>query len=150
MFHKHYFHKQMYPPQSGRRGFHPIPGLGRSPGEGTGCLENSMDSIDHEVTKGQTRSHFHFTSFTHQTLVDDSPRVPCVSTRLMNRGTDGFTPDNLLKKTLAQQIPLENIVSPSGTEGKFFGVQYDEDNVSFWEQRLGRFSCSLLLKTEVF
>ena len=37
-----------------------IPGLGRSPGEGKGyplqCfgLENSMDSIVHEVTKSQT------------------------------------------------------------------------------------------------
>ena len=38
-----------------------IPGLGRSPGEGKGNrlqysgLENSMDSIVHEVTKSRTR-----------------------------------------------------------------------------------------------
>ena len=37
-----------------------IPGLGTSPGEGKGyplqyfCLENSMDSITHEVAKSQT------------------------------------------------------------------------------------------------
>ena len=43
-----------------------IPGLGRSPGEGIGhplqCsgLENSMDSIDHGVTKSRTQlSNFH-------------------------------------------------------------------------------------------
>ena len=45
-----------------------IPGLGRSPGEGKGCplqysvLENSMDSIDHGITKSRTQlSDFHFT-----------------------------------------------------------------------------------------
>ena len=44
-----------------------IPGLGRSPGEGKGYplqysgLENSMDCIDHGVTKSRTRlSNFHF------------------------------------------------------------------------------------------
>ena len=44
-----------------------IPGLGTSPGEGKGYplqysgLENSMDCIDHGVTKSQTRlSKFHF------------------------------------------------------------------------------------------
>ena len=46
-----------------------IPGLGRSPGEGKGyplqysCLENSMDSIVHGITKSQTGLsdfHFHF------------------------------------------------------------------------------------------
>ena len=44
-----------------------IPGLGRSTGEGKGYplqysgLENSMDCIDHGVTKSQTRlSDFHF------------------------------------------------------------------------------------------
>ena len=43
-----------------------IPGLGRSPGEGKGyplqysCLENSMDSIVHGITKSRTRlSNFH-------------------------------------------------------------------------------------------
>ena len=46
-----------------------IPGLGRSPGEGKGFplqysgLENSMNCIDHGVTKSQTQlSDFHFTS----------------------------------------------------------------------------------------
>ena len=46
-----------------------IPGLGRSPGEGKGYplqysgLENSMDSVDHVVTKSQTGlSSFHFHS----------------------------------------------------------------------------------------
>ena len=46
-----------------------IPGLGRSPGEGSGYplryagLENSMDCIVHGITKSQTRlSKFHFTS----------------------------------------------------------------------------------------
>ena len=46
----------------------PIPGLGRSPGEGKGYsleypgLENSMDCIVHGVTKNQTwLSDFHFT-----------------------------------------------------------------------------------------
>ena len=47
----------------------PIPGLGRSPGEGKGYplqysgLENSMDSMVHGVTKSQTwltDFHFHF------------------------------------------------------------------------------------------
>ena len=45
-----------------------IPGLGSSPGEGKGYplqysgLENSMDCIDHGVTKSWTRlSDFHFT-----------------------------------------------------------------------------------------
>ena len=45
-----------------------IPGLGGSPGEGKGYphqysgLENSMDSIVHEITKSQTQlSDFHFT-----------------------------------------------------------------------------------------
>ena len=45
-----------------------IPGLGRSPGEGTGYplqysgLENAMDCIDHGVAKSQTRlNDFHFT-----------------------------------------------------------------------------------------
>ena len=44
-----------------------IPGSGRSPGEGNGYplqysgLENSMDCIDHGVTKSQTRlRNFHF------------------------------------------------------------------------------------------
>ena len=44
-----------------------VPGLGRSPGEGKGSplqysgLENSVDSIVHEVTKSWTRlSDFHF------------------------------------------------------------------------------------------
>ena len=44
-----------------------IPGLGRSPGEVNGYslqysgLENSMDCIAHEVSKGRTRlSDFHF------------------------------------------------------------------------------------------
>ena len=46
-----------------------IPGLGKSLGEGKGYplqysgLENSMDCIDHGVTKSQTRLndfHFHF------------------------------------------------------------------------------------------
>ena len=44
-----------------------IPGLGRPPGEGKGYplqysgLENSMDCIDHGVTKSQTRlRNFHF------------------------------------------------------------------------------------------
>ena len=46
-----------------------IPGLGRSPGEGSGypfqysCLENSMDCIVHGVAKSRTRLsdfHFHF------------------------------------------------------------------------------------------
>ena len=44
-----------------------IPGLGRSPGEGTGYplqysgLENSMDCLVHGVTKSRTRlSDFHF------------------------------------------------------------------------------------------
>ena len=46
-----------------------IPGLGRSPGEGKGCLlqysglENSIDYIVHGVTMSWTRlSDFHFTS----------------------------------------------------------------------------------------
>ena len=46
-----------------------IPGLGRSPGEGKGYslqysgLENSMDCIEHQVAKSQTRlNDFHFTS----------------------------------------------------------------------------------------
>ena len=46
-----------------------IPGLGRSPGEGTGNLhqysglENSMDYIVHGVAKSRTQlSKFHFTS----------------------------------------------------------------------------------------
>ena len=46
----------------------PIPGLGRSPGEGKGYplqysgLENSMDCIVHGVAKSQTQlSNFHFT-----------------------------------------------------------------------------------------
>jgi len=46
-----------------------FPGLGRSPGEGKGYplqyfgLENSMDCIDHGVTKNQTQlSDLHFTS----------------------------------------------------------------------------------------
>ena len=46
-----------------------IPGLGRSPGEGKGyplqysSLENSLDCIDHGVTKSQTRlSDFQFAS----------------------------------------------------------------------------------------
>ena len=46
-----------------------IPGLGRSPGEGTGYplqysgLENSRDCIVHGAAKSQTRlSNFHFTS----------------------------------------------------------------------------------------
>ena len=45
----------------------PIPGLGRSPGEGKGYplqysgLENSMDCIVHGVAKSQTElSDFHF------------------------------------------------------------------------------------------
>ena len=45
-----------------------IPGLGRSPGEGKGYplqypgLENSMDCIDHGVSKSQTQlNKFHFT-----------------------------------------------------------------------------------------
>ena len=44
-----------------------IPGLVRSPGGGRGsplqylCLENSMDSIVHGITKNQTQlSNFHF------------------------------------------------------------------------------------------
>ena len=44
-----------------------VPGLGRSPGEGKGSplqysgLENSVDSIVHEVTRSWTRlSDFHF------------------------------------------------------------------------------------------
>ena len=49
-----------------------IPGLGRSPGEGSGYsfqysgLENSMDCIVDGVTKSQTRLsdfHFHFIYF---------------------------------------------------------------------------------------
>ena len=42
-----------------------IPGLGRSPGEGSGSgLENSMDCIVHGVTKSQTGlSDFHFTFY---------------------------------------------------------------------------------------
>ena len=47
-----------------------IPGLGRYPGEGKGYplqysgLENSMDCVDHGVTKSQTRlSSFHFDFF---------------------------------------------------------------------------------------
>ena len=47
-----------------------IPGLGRSPEEGQGYplqysgLENSMDCIDHGVTKSWTRlSDFHVTSY---------------------------------------------------------------------------------------
>ena len=46
-----------------------FPGLGRSPGEGKGYplqyfgLENSMDCIDHGVTKNRTQlSDLHFTS----------------------------------------------------------------------------------------
>ena len=45
-----------------------IPGLGRSPGEGTSYplqysgLENAMDCIDHGVAKSRTRlNDFHFT-----------------------------------------------------------------------------------------
>ena len=45
----------------------PIPGLGRSPGEGKGsplqysCLENYMDCIVHGVAKSRTQlSNFHF------------------------------------------------------------------------------------------
>ena len=48
-----------------------IPGLERCPGEENGYplqyfgLENSMDSIVHEITKSQTQaSEFHFTSLT--------------------------------------------------------------------------------------
>ena len=46
-----------------------IHGLGRSPGEGNSyplqysCLENSMDCVDHDLAKSQTRLsdfHFHF------------------------------------------------------------------------------------------
>ena len=47
-----------------------IPGLRRSPGKGKGYLlqdpglENSMDCIDHRVTKSWTKlSHFHFFTF---------------------------------------------------------------------------------------
>ena len=52
-----------------------IPGLGRSPGEGKGYplqyygLENSMDCIDHGVTKSGTRLsdfHFHFSPTVQQ------------------------------------------------------------------------------------
>ena len=53
----------------------PIPGLGRSPGEGKGYalqdsgLENSMDYIVHGVTKSRTRlSDFHFTSLLQEGL----------------------------------------------------------------------------------
>ena len=54
-----------------------IPGLGRPPGEGKGCLlqysclENSMDCIVHEVAKDQTRLsdsfslHFHIYIYIH-------------------------------------------------------------------------------------
>ena len=53
-----------------------IPGLGRSPGEGTGYplqysgLENSMDCIAHGVAKTQTwlsHFHFHFLSLSSET-----------------------------------------------------------------------------------
>ena len=57
-----------------------IPGLGRSPGEGTGFprqhsgLENSMDCIVHGVVKSWTRlSNFHFTSLRSS---PDSPGGP--------------------------------------------------------------------------
>ena len=54
-----------------------IPGLGRSPGEGTGYplqysgLENSMNCIVHGVSKSQTRLsdfHFHFDYFMFSTF----------------------------------------------------------------------------------
>ena len=63
-----------------------IPGLGRSPGEGKGyplqCsgLENSMDCVVHEVTKGQTRlSNFHFLSpdiFNSTVIISDFSAQP--------------------------------------------------------------------------
>ena len=53
----------------------PIPGLGRSPGEGNSYplqysgLENSMDSIVHGVAKSQTQlSDFHFASCATRSL----------------------------------------------------------------------------------
>ena len=58
-----------------------IPGLGRSPGEGTGYplqysgLENSMDCIVHGVTKCRTRvSNLHFTSLYPWKKSYDQPR----------------------------------------------------------------------------
>ena len=52
-----------------------IPGLGRSPGEGKGYpfrysgLENSMDSVVHEVAKSQTRlSDFHLFSVVNESV----------------------------------------------------------------------------------
>ena len=58
-----------------------IPRLGRSPGEGTGyplqysCLENSMDSIIHGVTKNRTR----LSAFTVMTALSASPVCQTVS-----------------------------------------------------------------------
>ena len=53
-----------------------IPGLGRSPGEGKGYqlqysgLENSMDCIDHGVTKSWTRlSDFQFNSIQFNSIL---------------------------------------------------------------------------------
>ena len=57
----------------------PIPGLGRSSGEGNGYplqysgLENSMDCIVHGVAKSRTQlSNFHFTSLHFTSLQDIS------------------------------------------------------------------------------
>ena len=61
----------------------PIPGLGRSPGEGKGYplqysgLENSMDCTVHGLTKSQTRlsdDHFYF----HTNLDLDYQKILCV------------------------------------------------------------------------
>ena len=60
----------------------PIPGVGRSPGEGKGDplqysgLENSMNCIVHGVTKSQTQLsnfHFHF-----QNDVQEKAAVPYI------------------------------------------------------------------------
>ena len=75
-----------------------IPGLGRSPGEGTGHplqysgLENSTDSIVPAVTKSRTQLsdfHVHFAGwgwFTPETMVQGS-LTPCVTPCTVARQT---------------------------------------------------------------
>ena len=107
MFHKHYFHKQMYPPAKRETWVPSDPWIEKIPwrrerlptpvfwpGEFHGLYRPWGDKGSHTESLSL---HFIHTVDTG----DDSPWVPCVSTCLMNRGTDGFAPDNLLKKTPA-------------------------------------------------
>ena len=77
-----------------------IPGLGRSPGEGKGyslqCsdLENSMDCIDHGVTKSRTQLsdfHFHAKSLQFHLTVCDPMECSPLGSSLLGDSPDKIT-----------------------------------------------------------